>query len=91
MHPEVAGVKTGITEHHGRCSVVYTVGEMEDSIARGAYQIFLYALLFTGTAAIGGFVGYIASFLYHESRKDGEGTKREDDPEEGASRSQVYR
>ena len=68
--------------------MVYTVGEMEDPVARGAYQIFLYALLFTGTAAIGGFVGYIASFLYHESRKDktshGEGDSEDD------TRHQVY-
>ena len=48
----------------------YTVGVMEDPLARSAYQIFLYVLLFVGTAAVGGFVGYIASFLYHEQRKD---------------------
>ena len=38
---------------------------MEDTLARGAYQIFLYALLYIGIAALGAFVGYIASFLYH--------------------------
>ena len=43
---------------------------MENLFARSAYQIFLYVLLFVGTAAMGGFVGYIASFLYHEGRKD---------------------
>ena len=43
---------------------------MEDPLARSAYQIFLYVLLFVGTAALGGFVGYIVSFLYHEQRKE---------------------
>ena len=63
---------------------------MEDPIARGAYQIFLYALLFSGTAAIGGFVGYIVSFLYHERRKD-RTSHGEGDPEDDASRQQIYR
>ena len=61
---------------------------MEDPIARSAYQIFLYVLLFSGTAAIGGFVGYIASFLYHEGRK--ERTKGESSLEEEDTKRQIY-
>ena len=48
---------------------------MEDPLARGAYQIFLYALLYIGVAVLGAFVGYIASFLYHGSE--------DEPPEEG--------
>ena len=43
---------------------------MDDPLARGAYQVFLYVLLYVGTAALGGFIGYIVSFLYHEQQKD---------------------
>lgn len=38
---------------------------MDDPVSRGAYQVFLYVLLFVGTAGLGGFVGYIVSFLYY--------------------------
>lgn len=50
---------------------------MEDLFARSAYQIFLYVLLFIGTAAMGGFVGFILSFLYHERQKDRQKTPEE--------------
>lgn len=57
---------------------------MEDLFARSVYQIFLYVLLFIGTAALGGFVGFIVSFLYHERQKDKEA--RANDTEDSAAR-----
>ena len=52
---------------------------MEDALARGAYQIFLYALIYIGIAALGAFVGFIASFLYHGGEEPPEEAKEVED------------
>ena len=60
---------------------------MEDSLARGAYQILLYVLLYIGVAVLGAFVGYIASFLYHGSEEE----PPEDELEEGKGPGDDYK
>ena len=53
-----------------------------EPLSQSAYQVFLYVLLFVGTAAMGAFTGYIASFLYHERRK--ELSERSEEDSDGA-------
>ncbi len=73
--------------YHKKQEVGFTLGGMEDTLARGAYQIFLYALLYIGIAALGAFVGYIASFLYH----GGEEPPEELEEAEDTSRDESYK
>ena len=70
---------------------------MEDALARGAYQIFLYALLYIGIAALGAFVGYIASFLYHggeeppEEEEENEVEGEDSQPEQAYKSKKTYK